>query len=137
MTKFYQTKNAGKPVVAAGRTFTFEASEFFQPSHSWWGIYATSDAAEIAALDSAVAARLIFEITEAEYQDSDLKKKRGANPSNIVSFSHSNVPSSSPSGGKPAIVVDEPVRPSTAETLDAVLTPAAPAKTPPRKPSRK
>ena len=129
MPKFYLTRNAGRPVVIDGKKFVFEAVDYFEPSHSWWGAFAAEAEEDVAALDKAVEQGLVSALSEEEYEQYQVKKKRAHVSTNIVALKNSHAPQSVANSGRPAEVVENPAPPKTADAIEEVLAPA-PTKVP-------
>lgn len=130
--KFYQTTNTARTIPAAGKQISFEATEYVSATNSTWGVYATDDLAEIADLDTAVAAGKIYSLTEAEYVTSQKKKvSLGVSPSliGLKNWHSPQIGAQRTPDAQPAVVVAEP------ELLDEVLAPKAPIKA--SRPSKK
>lgn len=135
MAKFYLSKNASRPVVTGGKTFIFEAAEFFPATGSWWGILAAEDSADAALLDEAVSQKLILEISPEDFEALTLKKNKTSASSNLITFHGKLPPQSVAFSGKPVEVVGEhdappPKNPAAAqaEALVDVLAAQAPTK---------
>lgn len=139
MAKYYLTKNAGKPVIAGGKRFTFEPAEFFEPSHTWWGTLLVDDVGDQKLLDAAVKARVIQEISESDYALYEVKKKKPVNSTNIVNLKQRHAPQLSAPSGKPVVVVEDPApveRTAHDDSLDEVTKPTKPLRPPPTRRSR-
>src|SRR5690606_15268356 len=109
MAKYYLTKNAGKPVIAGGKRFTFEPAEFFEPTHTWWGTLMAADEGDQKLLDAAVKARAIQEIAMEDYELYEVKKKKPVHSTNLVNLKQRHAPQVSAPSGKPVVVAEDPV----------------------------
>lgn len=74
MTKFYHATNCNRTIVAGKFAINFTPYEHVG---TWMGVYASSNPAEIEALDALAKTRKIDELTETEYANC-IKKKRMA-----------------------------------------------------------
>lgn len=135
MAKFFLSKRSSK-VAAGGRVFEFVPADYFEPTHSWWCIYSAETDDEIEALEGAVKAGLISEISEEEYNEYDLKKKTARVSGNIVNLNNWHSPSQSAPSGRGVQVVEDPApreAQSVVETVSEAVAPKQLATPPPRR----
>ena len=119
MVKFYLSTRSAR-VTTSGRTFDFEPADYFEPTNSWWCIYRAEDPIEIAILSAAVSQGLIEEISEADYDHYESKKKITPFLGNIVHLKNRHVASNSMATGKPAVVVEGTEQPKQSAPVEAV-----------------
>jgi hypothetical protein len=126
MGKYFLSRNVMRPVVVDDHTFNIEPAVFFEASSSYWGAIEATDEKDIQALEKAVAGGLIEEITKADFDIYELKKKQRPLSSTVVHLKPSLSPQNAIMTGRPAQVVEEaPAKSADAsaapETLDEIL----------------
>ena len=126
MSKYFLSRNVLHPVVVDGRTFNIEPAVFFEASSSFWGVLEAKDESDILTLEKAVANGLLEEITKADFDIYEVKKKQRPLSSSVVHLKPSLSPQSANLTGLPARVVEEvPARSADSaaapETIEEIL----------------